>query len=235
MKTKRGLIAAATLLFMATPFFGAMAVTTAKPHKVLLQNLTVASVDTTAKTITAHSGSGIIVQVVQNTTYTISYSKKTKLRRASGEKAPINEFLVNDSITIWGTTTDGTNVTASKIRDNSIRKIKGKFLATIVEFAPVGLQFPNGIQHEFLAVRNGNQAVVDLTYGYTKFKSGKRKITFADLQTGDVVQLQGITRTLTFGPSTTITQVYNTTQVTVKSHGAVPSFPLVPNFFKVVR
>lgn len=223
MKTKKGAIAAITVLFLVIPFFGTMSsVAATKPHKVILQNLTVDSIDTTAKTITAIS---------EGTSYTINTSR-AKIRRASGEKVPLSrflEFLSDDSITVWGKTTDGININASKVRNNSTRKIKGLFLTTIAELAPADVPFPSGVQGEFLSVKNEDQLQVVFTFGYTKFKFGKKKSTYAALQAGDVITIQGASRIMD-----SITLIYNTTQIKVRSHGTPPA-DFLPTSFKFNR
>src|SRR4030042_3653010 len=223
MKTKREVLAAATILLMAALFFGAMSGAAAtKPHKVVLKNITIDSVDAEAKTIAAHS---------ESTSYTINVSK-AKLRRASGEKATLSgllEFWEDDSITVWGKTTDGININASKVRNNNTRKIKGLYLATIFDIAPTGLEFPGGIQGAFVLIKKDNQISEVLTYGYTKFWFGKKRIAYADLKEGDVASIQGILRTYEEGYDI----IYNTTKVKVRRHGEVPSFPL-PSAFPVL-
>lgn len=223
MKTKRRAIAVATVMLMVTPFFGVMADTGAKSHKVVLKNLTVDSVDADAKTIAAHS---------ESTSYTIDVSKAT-IRRASGEKAPLSgllEFLPNDSITVWGKTADETNINASKVKNNSTRKTKGLYLATIVNIFPAGdMGLPGGdIQGTLLMIKKDNQISAVLTYGYTKFWFGKTRIAYADLKEGDVVTIQGISRSIT--DSTPFDLIYNTTQVKVRKHGTVPSYVLPTSF-----
>jgi hypothetical protein len=222
MKTKMGGAAAGAFLLLAFFISGAMVNTvtanaaTIKPHKVVLKNLTVDSFDPSAKTIAAHSG---------NTSYTIDASKAT-IRRASGEKARFSgflEFFQNDSITVWGKTTNETNINASKIKNNSTRKTKGLYLGTIVSIASEEENLPGGIQGAVLMIKKNNQISEVLMYGYTKFRFRKHKITYADLKEGDVVTIRGIIRS--FNESDEfygLELVYNTTQIKVRRHGEAP-------------
>jgi hypothetical protein len=219
MKTKGRAIAALATLLMALPLFGMPTdAATVKPHKVTLKNLTVDSFDPSAKTITAHDGSSV--------SYTIDASK-AKFTRASGEKVRISNFLEiydNDSITVWGKTTDGININASKVKNNNTRKIKGLYLGTIVDITPVDMDLPGGIQGAVLMVKKDNQISEVLTYGYTKFWFGKTRINYTDLQEGDVVTIQGIMRNFT--DDMPFDLIYNTTKIKARRHGAVPSFPI---------
>jgi hypothetical protein len=214
MKIIQKALVVVVALAMMTPFFGATASLAAKPHKVVLRNLTVDTFIPGTKTITAHDGS--------NTSYTINASK-AKLKRASGEKAKVSGFFEiyhNDSIIVWGKTTDGTNINGSKIKNNSTRKVKGKYLATIFSMFPAGIPFPPGVIGGFSATRSGDPMLTVFTYGNTKYKFGKHKTTFAALQIGDVVDIQGIFRNLG-----SFAFFYNTTKIIVKSHGTTPTLP----------
>jgi hypothetical protein len=218
MKTKQWMGAAITVLFVATPFFGAMADTAVKPHKVVLKNIVFDSLDATTKTITAHSGS---------TNYTINASR-AKIRRGSGEKTTLSgflEFFQDDSLTVWGTTTDGTNITASKVKNNSTRKIKGLYLATVVYISSADTDYPAGMLGEIITLKNGSRLAEVVIYNNTKFWFGKRKIAYADLQAGDVASIQGIVRTYD-----DFDIIHGTTKVKVRNHGAVPNF--TPNVLK---
>jgi hypothetical protein len=226
MKTNIGIVAIAAILFTAAPFCSPLtAKATVKPHKVTLVNLTIDAIDTTAKTITAHDSTP--------TTYTINASR-AKIRRATGEKATFSgllEFFTDDSITVWGKTTDGMNISGTRIRNNSTRRIKGKYITTIANIYQFTAddEVPANIQGEFLGVKDGNQLSEIIVYKNTKYKLGKKKITFAGIQAGDVVDIQGILRTFD-----SITLIFNTTLVQIKSHGPVPT-NFLPTFKPMIK
>jgi hypothetical protein len=226
MKTKRAILLGAALL-LAMPFFGVHATSgTANPHKITVKDLTVDTVDTDTKIITAHSGTQLNIQITNPVTnYTISLAKNN-IRRGTGEKAKLSEVTMGDSITVRGKTSDGENIAATEVKDKSLRRIRGLLKGVIFDIAPVGLHRPDGGNGGVAIVVNGTTVEIAWTYPYTKFKNGKQKITYADLLEGDTISVQGIMHLSTsFYP---YNNVYNTTQVKVRSHGSVPTYPLVP-------
>jgi hypothetical protein len=162
----------------------------------------------------------------------ISLGKKTDVRRGTGDKAKLSEVEEGDSITVWGKTVDGTNISATKVKDNSIRKIRGLYKATILDIIPADISLPFGANGAFIAYINSQKISVAFTFGYTKFKSGKHRIKYTDLQEGDVVSIKGILHLATSEFPRGYEYIYNTSQINVRSHGPVPTDFLIPTMLK---
>jgi hypothetical protein len=222
MKTKKVMAISAALFFVVHLFCVSTAFGAVKAHKVVLVNLTVDSATEATKTIVAHDANSV--------SYTIVFPKKANVRRGTGDKAAFSEVMADDSITVWGKTVDGVNISPTKVRDNSIRKIRGMYKGSIYSIAPAGLPLPFGASGGIAMVVNGQTFDIVWTFPHTKFKSGKHKITYADFLPGDVISVKGIRRTVSSTPIASY--IYNTTEVVVRSHGAVPTSPLIPTALK---
>jgi hypothetical protein len=136
-------------------------------------------------TVTAISGTTITATSKAGKTYTVDTTSATMIRKL-GAKSSIDQVSVGDKLIVKGTLgTDGTTITATKIRNMSIFKFDGSIHSKIVT-----------VGSDSLTLKDGYTVTVTSA---TVFK-GTKKITvsgLADLKIGDVIKVAGLKDTAT--------------------------------------
>jgi hypothetical protein len=187
-----------TFLFAIFPVFPVSAKKSASAQGIRIKNGQIATINYDTKIITATKN---------GTTYTIDATNAV-VKRRYGATAAFSEMLTGDYIWVWGTI-DGTNITARKIRDNSIQKWKATFAGTITAINNFDISDPRGNYHEFtLQSRHRGVQTVRL-YSTTRIKYKRTSLTFTDLAVGETITAKGIW-------NNTHSIVYNTAWIKIK-------------------
>jgi len=192
------------LLFLAMfvlPFYGASAKT---GNGIQLKNASYYGMDTWIQEMYAKKN-GI--------TYNIDYKNASILRRY-GAKADTSELMTWDTISVWGTM-NGTDITATKIKDLSIQKWNASFAGTITaiddEHTYTDAHGQSFQQFTMQSLHRGSQTV--RVYGSTHIRYKKRSMSFIDLAVGDKINAKGIW-------NSSYHLVYNTSLIKIKKLAA---------------
>lgn len=139
-------------------------------------------------TLTALSGTTLpatLTLQVDATTYTVNATADTTLVRKFGGPSLLDEFVVGDTLRVWGTLTD-TTIAATRIRNYSIQRVGGTFKGTITSIDTTAQSF-------VLDTRHRDDQTVTVTSA-TKIFQGNRGGVFGDLAVGQTVKVIGLWR-----------------------------------------
>lgn len=139
-------------------------------------------------TLTALGGTTLpatLTLQVDATTYTVNATADTTLVRKFGGRSSLDEFVVGDTLRVWGTLTD-TTIAATRIRNYSIQRVGGTFQGTITSIDTTAQSFVLDTRH-----RDDQTVVVTSA---TKIFQGNRGGVFGDLAVGQTVKVIGLWR-----------------------------------------
>jgi hypothetical protein len=167
---------------------------------IRIKNGQIASIDYSTKIITVAQN---------NITYTIDATNAV-VKRRYGATAAFTEMITDDWIWVWGTI-DGTNITAKRIRDNSIQKWKANFTGTIATIDDLNTYVDNaGNSYQQFTLQSRHRGTQTVrVYNTTRIKYKSSSKNFVDLAIGDTITAKGIW-------NNTSSSIYNTSLIKIK-------------------